>query len=363
MENRKRGSNWIGALIVVAALCVGAFFLARGIANSHSSQLRKAIQTPALEGQTVRMLDDGILYYDGATLHALNGKAKQIWSYAAGVDAGFSSDSGGVATWAGSVLSILSSDKGTTLFSGSMESDILDACVGKVYAAVQIGQQHNSTMVILDNSGRQVEKIELNNQTVLDFGFFNNDALLWVMSLNTEGTVPVCTISTYRPGRLLAGTIEDNQQVLYEVVFQSSQIRAIGTNYIKDYDYTGKEIETNRNLVYGWYLMSMDEDAANPLMAFVPIEQSDGSNGISDVRLIRGQIEQSVRLPYPARKVVAAGDTIYAFTGQYVMVCRMGETTPTTYILPVYVDEVLGMTKENNCVTTSGGRVYMIPLP
>lgn len=359
----KRGVAWLGALVVVLALCVGAFLLARSIARGHSAQLRTVIQTPALDNQRVRVLNEGIAYYDGSTLHALNGKGKQIWSYAAGADAGFSVDSGGVATWKGGVLSILSSDKGLTLFSGSMEDTILNARAGKVFSAVQIGEEHNSSIVILESSGRQVEKIGLANQTVLDFGFFNNDALFWLMSLNTEGTVPVCTISTYRPGKLLAGTIEDNQQVLYEVLFQSSQIRAVGTTHIKDFDYTGKEIEANRILVYGWYLMSLDDQAANPMMAFVPVDQSDGAGGISDVRMIRGQLEQSVRLPYPAKRVVASGDAIYAFTGQYVMVCHMGDTVPTTYALPVYVDEILDLTKGRNCVTTSGGRVCMIPLP
>ena len=288
---------------------------------------------------------------------------RQIWSYAAGSGAGFSVGSGGVATWSGGIFSILSADEGVTLFSDSVQGGILDARVGTVYAAIQTGTEHDSTILVLDSTGRQVDSIELKNLTVLDFGFYNNDTLLWVMSLNTEGTVPLCTISNYRPGKMRLSDISDNQQVLYEVVFQSAQIRAVGTTHIKDYDYNNREIEDNRIQVYGWYLMSIDEEAANPMMAFVPLDQSDGSTGISDVRMIRGQIDQAIHLPYPASRVVAVDDAIYAFTSQYVMVCHMGEKTPTTYILPIYVDGVLGMTENKTCVATSGGSVYLIPLP
>lgn len=363
MEKKKRGASWVGALVVVAVLCVGAFFVARNIAGSRSSQLRTATLTPAYSGQTVRTLGDGIIYYDNASLHALDSSGKQIWSYAAGSNAGFSVGSGGVATWTGSILSILGADQGQSLFSGTLDGTILDARVGTVYAAIQMGEEQDSSILILDSSGRQVENISMDGQTVLDFGFFNNDSLLWVMTLNTDGTVPMSTITTYRPGKMLLGAVEDNQQVLYEVVFQASQIRAVGTTHIKDYDYYGKEITDNRILVYGWYLMSIDEDAANPLMAFVPIGQSDGIAGISDVRMIRGQIDQSVHLPYPASWVLAVEDAIYALTNQYVMVCHMGESVPTTYVLPIYVDGVLGITDNKTCVATSGGYVYLIPLP
>ena len=50
-------------------------------------------------------------------------------------------------------------------------------------------------------------------------------------------------------------------------------------------------------------------------------------------------------------------------TNQYVMVCHMGESVPTTYVLPIYVDGVLGITDNKTCVATSGGYVYLIPLP
>ena len=363
MERKKTTRlSTVAVLLVVAALCLGAFLLARVIAQGRPSMLRGATQTPAFANQHIEVLGNGILYYDGASLHALDDRARQMWSYSVGIEAGFSVGTGGVAAWSNEQLSLLSGDQGLTLYSGNAGGPVLDARIGTQYAAAQTGTEHNSTLVIMDHGGRQVDKIELPNQTVLDFGFFNGDTLVWVMYLNTEGTVPTCSITTYRPNRMQTGTITDENQVLYEVVFQSTKIRAVGTDYIKDYEYTTKEIPDNRMLVYGWYLMGIDDRSDNPLMAFVPVDQADSTTGVNDLRMIRGQTDQWVRLPYAAHNVLVLDDAVYAFNNQYAMITRMGNLTPTSYMLPIYADRVLGVTENRSAVVSSGGSIYLLPL-
>lgn len=364
MDNvQRKRTPWLAVAIVVGLLCLGAFLVARSIVDNRSQVLRTATATSAFAGQSIKAHGDGIIYYDGATLHALNGSARQIWNYAAGVNAGFSVGSGGVATWSGTRLSLLDGGDGSTMFGGDVEDTVLDSRIGTLYAATQIGTEHNSVMLITELSGRVVDRIELKNQTVMDFGFCVGDTLLWVMSLDTEGTLPTCSISTYRPGRTLAGTITDTQQVFYDVVFQSSKIRAVGTTHIKDFLYENKEVTDNRILVYGWYLMGLDDRSNNPLMCFVPIEQSDGSTGVNDLRMIRGQIDQRVRLPFAAINVLVKDDTVYAFSSTLVMVMRLGEQSPTVYNLPIAIDGVIDMTENKSAVVTSGGYVYFVPMP
>lgn len=362
MEKSTGKLPWPVAVALVAILVGGAIWAANRITSRNPGALASATRTSALAGQEVQVLGNGMLYYDGTTLHALNDNAQQIWSYAAGTGAGFSVDSGGVCSWSGTMVTFLTSEDGKILYSGNMNETILDACIGLKYAAVQVGEEHNSVIYLMESGGRRVDEIDLKDLTVLDFGFFSNDSLFWVMTLDTEGTIPVCAISTYRPGKMLAGTIQDTQQVLYEVVFQSSKIRAVGTTHIKDFDYTGKEISDNRMLVYGWYLTAMNDDTVNPLMAFVPMDQSDGTASITDVRLIQSQQDFTVHLPYKANRVVVGGDNAYAFNSQYVSVCRPGDTLPTTYALPVYIDSVLGITDSRVVIASSGGSVYMIRL-
>ncbi len=361
MQKKTARLSWFSVALVVALVSLLAWLIASQIVSNSSEALRTKTALPARTGQEMEALGDGLLYSDGTTLHALSGKGLQIWSYAAGSGSAFSVGKGGVAAWQSKTLSLLSGDQGATLYSGTLEDTILDARMDTQYAAVQVGTEHNSVMLIMEHGGRQVDRIELANQTILDFGFFYNGSLLWVMSMDTEGTVPMCSISTYKPGKMLAGTITDSQQVLYEVLFQSSKIRAVGTTHIKDFDYTSRELTEDRILVYGWYLMDLDDNADNPLMAFVPVDQAE-SGQIQDVRMIQGQTDHPVRLPYPASRVFARDDTIYAFTSQYVSICRLGQTAPETYKMPVTVDDVVGITKNHQAIVSSGGVMYLVPL-
>jgi hypothetical protein len=129
----------------------------------------------------------------------------------------------GVAAWQGKTLSLLSQDQGATLYSGTLEAEILDARMDTQYAAAQVGTEHSSVMLIMEHGGRQVDRIELANQTVLDFGFFYSGSLFWVKSMDTGHRAAVLDFH-YKPGIMLAGTITDTQQVLYEVLFQSAKI-------------------------------------------------------------------------------------------------------------------------------------------
>ncbi|MDL2207055.1 hypothetical protein LJC33_09150, partial [Eubacteriales bacterium OttesenSCG-928-N13] len=365
-----RRPPWIAVLVVIVLLCGIAYLLATQLAGWRSDQLREVISIPARSGQAIEPLRDGVIYYDGANLHAMDARGRQIWSYAMGGSASFRVSDGGVATWSGTMLSLLSADDGSSSFSGHLESTVVSARYGSNYIAVQIADEskgspdeHNSTMLLLDSGGRQVDRIALTNQTVLDFGFFHGGTLFWVMSLDTEGTTPVCSVSTYRPGKMRAGTVTDTSQVLYEVLFQSSNIRVVGLTYIKDFLYTNSEVTENRMLVYGWYMLDVDENQQNPFMVFVPTSQADGTSGISDIRTIQGQVDTTIRLPAAAKQVFASGNTVYAFANDRVMVCASGSSEPATYALPIYIDQVLSLTDNHTAIVSSGGDVYLIPLP
>ncbi|MGI6172818.1 MAG: hypothetical protein ACOYI8_02840 [Christensenellales bacterium] len=366
MERKKRRSGFAApAVLIVALLCLLAWFLAKRIVSGGSGTLRTAIELPAKSMYHTETLGDGVLYNDGATLHALNNRGRQIWSFSAGTGADFSVGAGGVATWAGNLITLLGASNGSTLYSSRIEGgSIRSAYLGEIYAAIQIGEERASSIVLLDVGGsKRIDVIDMSKKTVLDFGFFSGGTLFWIMTLDTEGTIPTCSVYTYRPGKTIAGTITDSQQVLYEVLFQSSHVRVVGTTHIKDYDYAGREIVDDRILVYGWYLMGIDDAAENPLMVFAPNEAALSGKGVQDIRIIHGQVDRAVRLPYPATKLLPCGDAVYAFNNQFVMVCRPGSATPERYALPMYVDSVLGLTDDHRAIVTYNGSVYIVPLP
>ena len=124
------------------------------------------------------------------------------------------SDSG-VAAWIGDSLTLINGTTGAAEFSGKMGGNILSARLGPQYAAVVLEPEHDSTIVLMESGGRRVDSITLSGKTVIDYGFFNTTGdLFWVMTLDTTGTAPSCTLSTYRPGKRIVGQITDSVQAV-----------------------------------------------------------------------------------------------------------------------------------------------------
>ena len=367
--------TWVAGSLIVAIAILIALFLARLIMSGGGGGIGSMTATTAETGHKVMPMGDGMIYYDGGTLHALDEKGRQIWSYPAGSLASFSVGEGGVATWRGSMLSLLSIQTGELLSSTNADSPIIEAKLGRAYAAVQVEsgknegralspaqREHNTDVLLLDPGGRQVERLEMQSRTILDFGFFRADQLFWTMALSTQGTEPICLISSYRPGRMMNGFFHDAEQVTYKALFQSSKIRTVGLTYIKDFDYRGKEYQNNRMLVYGWRMVDVDTEEDEPTMAFAPVGQADGTAGITDVRLIRGQEDRRIRLPQAAKSVHVKQGTLYAFSTDRVTLFRPGEAEPVAYALPMQIDSVIGLTGGNAAIVTRGNVVFLMQL-
>lgn len=360
---QKRNERLPGAiaLLIVVFACVIALVAGRIItgATRRGAFSYKSVSIPA--SQALEVVDDGFIYYDGSSIAAVSTEAKVKWSYLIGKNAGFYATTYGVAGWTGDLLTLIDASNGTTTFSGSMDADVLSARIGEKYTAVLLGPEHDSTIVLMERGGRRVNSITLNSQTVIDFGFFSKGSLLWVMSLDSSGTVPSCTINTYRPGKERVGMIHDNEQLMYGVVFQSSYFCCPGDTFLKVYDYTGSEDKSKRKLVYGWYMAALDEGVDDPMMAFVPNDQFDSKKGMQDVRMIRANLDQQVRLPYGCQSLIARNNRVYGFSTEgYVVVAEQGKQIVNAYRLPMQFDKIYGVTANNCAVLGSGTTIYLL---
>ena len=353
------------AVIVAALLTVLAALLARGLTSLGGKPAGRKTLLPCSSTQVVEPLLDGVIYSSGTNLHALNADGRQKWNYMVGVGFDFEASSSGVAAWTGDTLALLDAASGKALFTGVMSEPIISAVMGDTYAAVLIGEDdQNSTLIVMEHGGRQIDKIALSNVMVLEYGFFSTKGqMLWVMSLDTEGTVPMSQLTTYRPGRMQSGNITDSDQVLYQVMFDSPSVYTVGTTYVKTYNYTGVEDTASRKLVYGWYLMDSAGTGSGSLMAYAPMAQVGMQASVSDVRLICGDIDRTVRMPFPCYAVAVHGEKVYGFSEQYVMSIGLKDTKATVTMLPVVCDNMLGITDGREAVMTSGSEVYLVTLP
>ena len=363
-RNRTKRLPWAIALLIVVLACVIALVGGRIISNAtrRSAYDYKAVQLSS--NNELQVVDDGFVYYDGGSIGAVTTDGHVKWTHLLGRNGAFEAAANGIAAWAGESLTLIDSQTGTTSYSGVMETEVLSARIGERYTAVLLGPEHNSTIVLMEEGGRRVNSITLTNQTVIDFGFFSKGSLLWVMSLDSTGTVPSCTVNTYRPGKEIVGSIHDNEQMMYGVVFQSSYFCCAGDTYLKVYDYTGSEDKSRRKLVYGWYMAALDENQLDdPMLAFVPNNQYDGADGMRDVRMIRANLDQQVRMPYGCQSLIARGDRVYGFsTDGYVAIAAQGQRGTRAYSLPMSFDKVYGVTANNIAVLGSGNVIYLLNL-
>lgn len=363
-RDRTRRLPWAIALLIVTFAIVVALVMGRIISNAtrRTAYAYQAVQLSSNYG--LQVVDDGFVYYDGGSIGAVTADGHVKWTHLLGRNGAFEASNSGIAAWSGESLTLIDSKTGTTSFSGVMETEVLSARIGERYTAVLIGPEHNSTIVLMEEGGRRVSSITLTNQTVIDFGFFSKGSLLWVMSLDSSGTVPSCTVNTYRPGKEIVGSIHDNEQLMYGVVFQSSYFCCAGETYLKVYDYTGSEDKSRRRLVYGWYMAALDENRLDdPMMAFVPNNQYDSESGMRDVRMIRADLDQQVRMPYGCQSLIARNDRVYGFsTGGYVCIATQGQREVKAYSLPMGFDKVYGVTADNIAVLGNGSVIYLLNL-
>lgn len=218
----------------------------------------------------------------------------------------FEATSSGVAAWNGSMLTLIDGQSGTTTYSGEQDTAVTSAKLGAKYAAVLLEGDSNRVLV-MESGGREVYTVDAGQLTVVDYGFYSSGSLLWVMALDTTGSTPTCAIYTYKPRSMsIIGNISDTEQLMYAVTFQTDRICTAGVTYYKVYDYNAREIESQRKLVYGWYLISADE-GDDPLQAFVPTGQSDGTDNLRDVRMLRNGVDRTVHMPYACRSIVGQG--------------------------------------------------------
>ncbi len=362
---QKRNERLPGAiaLLIVVFTCVIALVAGRIIvgATRRNAYDYKSVSIPS--NLALEVVDDGFIYYDGSSIAAVTTEARVKWSYLIGKNADFDVTDYGVAGWTGDSLTLIDLANGTTTFSGSMETDVLSARIGEKYTAVLLGPEHDSTIVLMERGGRRVNSITLTSQTVINYGFFSKGSLLWVMSLDSSGTVPSCTINTYRPGKERVGMIHDNEQLMYGVVFQSSYFCCPGDTYLKVYDYTGSEDKSKRRLVYGWYMAALDDAMDDPMMAFVPNDQFDSRDGMRDVRMIRAGLDQQVRLPYGCQSLIARGNRVFGFSTEgYVVIAEQGRDIVSAYRLPMQFEKIYGVTANNYAVLGSGSTIYMLHL-
>lgn len=359
----RTGFNLRAALVAVA-VTLFAFLIALTFKNSGTQPLKDPLRLNTTSISGVQIVGNYIYYKEGISLHCVDSDGDFVWNIGVDSNAEFCATKYGVAIWSYKKLTVADYKTGVTRMTKNLSNDIISAKCGSGYTAVVLSPDDNCTIEIFDRDNSQVDTISgLTELTVLEYGFFENQSLFWLMTLDSTGSLPTCTVATYKPGRSETGNITDMEQVIYKVQFRQNYIYAVGTSFMKVYDYKGTELTDMRKTVYGYTLEAVNEDSENPMMAFIPNSVNSEDFAIQDIRVIRGNSDSLIHLPVSCIALAARGNTVYGFAPNALCVAKEGQTKPAAYRLPVLIDGLIGVTDDLTAVTIYGNAIYMFKLP
>ncbi len=354
----------LGAAILV--LFIGGFiWLSASFRNSPS----RPVKLPARGDQQIAPFGEDVLYYDGTWLRCVNGNGNERWNFQIGQEAGFHAGGSNVAVWAGDQLYILDKS-GNTVYKERMGGMVQFARVGLQYVAACVGDFNASsvTMLTLDGSLADPEPLNFDRIAVQDIGFFGKSPeMMWVLCLDTTGTVLSCEIQVCEPGKSTFGSVTLGEQLIYRVYYHDGLLRVVDTRQIRSYPYDNLTAESTDNpsvLIYGWYLHALRQVGRDMAQLLVPTPQIDGRLTATDLRLLVGKTNRVLHLPATCLGAVLGSRGLYAFTQTTVYMCAYGSNVFTETTLPVQIVRVLGSTDNDRVlVTDMNNEVYLINLP
>ena len=319
--------------------------------------------------QNVSPFGDSVIFYDGTTLHCVAATGGNEWSYQIGTNADYDATEKRIVAWSGNDLYILNS-RGRLIYNNKMSDAIQFASAGDEYVAVFVGDSDNGVVSVINSSGQIVDNIPVSNQTLLDIGFFMSTTtssaqpteLMWMLGLNTTGTVISTELQTYQPGKLSTGKSSLGEHIAYSIYDENGNLNIVTTRQILHYNYKALEA-SSPTLIYGYTVEDVQKSGKTLYQLLVPAQEQSEGISINNVRLMYGSVDRVLQLPGTCIAAKLGTKSVYGFSANAVYACRFGETTFRAYAMPVNVTVVLGMMTDNRAVVASGSEIYVVELP
>lgn len=319
--------------------------------------------------QNVSPFGDSVIFYDGTTLHCVAATGGNEWSYQIGTNADYDATEKRIVAWSGNDLYILNS-RGRLIYNNKMSDAIQFASAGDEYVAVFVGDSDNGVVSVINSSGQIVDNIPVSNQTLLDIGFFMSTTtssaqpteLMWMLGLNTTGTVISTELQTYQPGKLSTGKSSLGEHIAYSIYDENGNLNIVTTRQILHYSYRALEA-SSPTLIYGYTVEDVQQSGKTLYQLLVPAQEQSEGTSINNVRLMYGSVDRVLHLPGACISAKLGTKSVYGFSANAVYACRFGETTFRAYAMPINVTAVLGMMTDNRAVVASGSEIYVVELP
>ncbi len=371
-KNKKKNTfqNYLRMAILVVAL-IGVLVVAVTYALKGNTRegIGRVTRIGATLSQNVSPFGDSVIFYDGTTLHCVAATGGNEWSYQIGTNADYDATEKRIVAWSGNDLYILN-NRGRLIYNNKMSDAIQFASAGDEYVAVFVGDSDNGVVSVINSSGQIVDNITVSDQTLLDIGFFMSTTtssaqqteLMWMLGLNTTGTVISTELQTYQPGKLSTGKSSLGEHIAYSIYDENGSLNIVTTRQILHYNYRALEA-SSPTLIYGYTVEDVQKSGNTLYQLLIPAQEQSEGISINNIRLMYGSVDRVLHLPGTCIAAKLGTRSVYGFSANAVYACRFGETTFRAYAMPINVTAVLGMMTDNRAVVASGSEIYVVELP
>ena len=363
---RRQIRSWIILVCVVLAVVLGIHFLGRYGKGKEIGMSK----LPCYSNQNVTPFRDGVVYYDGASIHHLSSTGTIRWSFPAGSDVKFSVGPTHMALWAGTQLFLVDKD-GNATYNESMEANVQFVRVGERYAAVVVGDDTEPKLIVKDLKGGQVdaEAEAYSGLMILDTGFYGEQGeYLWTLALDVFGTAPNTIMNTFQVGKMNYNEVSLGESLTYKVIYENAKLRVFTTRQVFTYDYMGVQDTNSTMLVYGWKLIDADvPERGRAKMLLAPTSQTSSAQLISELRVLEGMNDKRYTLPTTCVGASIYRGNIYAVAKDYIYRADVSSQKFFGYQIPapegVEITAFYGITDDGRMLLASGETMYSMTLP
>lgn len=365
-KRRRQLRNWI-ILLAIVLIIIGAVNLFSFFTRTSTVS---ALSLPCYAHQDVTVFQDGVLYYDGASIHFVNAGGGIEWSYPVGDGASFSVSDDHLVIWAGTQLFIVDA-KGKPSYNESMGAPIQFARIGKKYAAVITGDDLKATLTVKDLQGTQVdaETEAFDGMLILDCGFYgSNNEYMWTLSYDIYNPAISTVMHTYQVGQMNTGEVNLGEHLAYKVIYADHLLNVFSTQQMYIYDYKGVQSVNDTRLVFGWkYLDHASPDRGATQFLLAPTAQTSAVQSITELRVFSSALDRRYTLPSSCVGAAIDAGRIYAFSENYLYAGQVNSQRFYAYDMNLpderLVTSFAGLTNNGYAIVISNSDVFSVSLP
>ena len=365
-KRRQQLRNW-GILIAVVILIIAAVNLFNFFSRTSSVS---ALSLPCYAHQDVTVFQDGVLYYDGASIHFVNAGGGIEWSYPVGDGASFSVSEDHLVIWAGTQLFIVDA-KGRPSYNESMEAPIQFARIGKKYAAVVTGDDLKATLTVRDLQGSQIdtEPEVYDGMLILDCGFYgSNNEYMWTLSYDVYNPAIATILHTYQVGQMNTGEVNLGEHLAYKVIYADNLLNVFTTQQMYIYDYKGVQNVNDTMLVYGWkYLDHAAPERGATQFLLAPTAQTSSVQSITELRVFSSALDRRYTLPSACVGAAIDKGRLFAFSDHYLYAGNVSSQRFYAHDMNLPDDRLVtsfvGLTNNGYAIVIGNNEVFSVSLP